>query len=124
MLNKFNSMLVLEKWEEVYNMYERIWYTFERLELAWTLWDNEKQKVILQKISTRIDELFDEYTNKIDLTALILCLNHKIWHWYDKGTAWSNKLARLYDKQWKQKHWKISKKLKGDDLTWYYRTVD
>lgn len=117
-------MLVLEKWEELYNVYERIRYTFERLELAWTLWDNEKQKEVLQKMNARIDELWSEYTSKIDLTALILCLNHKIWYWYDKWTKWSDKLARLYDKQWKQKHWKISKKLSGDDLTWYYRAVD
>lgn len=124
MIDKFNQQLVMEKWDNVYNVYERLRYTLERKELTGTIWDSETRKGILKKIETFISDKFNEYENKEELTALVLCTNHKIRFWYDKGTQWSDDLARIYDKMWKKIHWKIGKKLKWDDLSRYYRAVD
>lgn len=124
MMDKFNQQLVMEKWDDVYNVYERLRYTLERRELVGTIWDNETKKETLKKIETFINDKFNEYEKKEELTALVLCANHKIRFRYNKGTKWSDNLARIYDKMWKKIHWRIEKKLKWNDLSRYYRAVD
>lgn len=123
-MNKFNASIVQEKGKKVFDEYERLWYWLERKELVGIFWDKEKQKEILKTIENFILWKFDEYKEKELLTALVLCTNHKIWYWYDKETQWSEKLATMYDKIWKRIHWKMSKKLKWEDLSRYYRAVD
>ena len=65
---------------------------------------------------------FREWKNdKVYLTELSMMLNWKLWQHYDKG---NDKMARLYDKLWKQTDKYAHTHLKGDDLQYYIRTTD
>lgn len=65
---------------------------------------------------------FREWKNdKVYLTELSMMLNWKLWQHYDKG---NEKMARLYDKLWKQTDKYAHTHLKGDDLQYYIRTTD
>ena len=65
---------------------------------------------------------FREWKNdKVYLTELSMMLNWKLWQHYDKG---NEKMARLYDKLWKQTDKYAMSHLKGDDLQYYIRTTD
>ena len=59
--------------------------------------------------------------NYIYLTELVLVLNHKIWYWYGKN---QENLARLYDSLWKQADTYACENLKGDELSYFYNTID
>lgn len=60
-------------------------------------------------------------SDKVYLTELSMMLNWKLWQHYDKG---NDKMARLYDKLWKQTDKYAHTHLKGDDLQYYIRTTD
>lgn len=59
-------------------------------------------------------------TDVIYLTELVMVLNWKIWQWYEI----SEEVGRLYDKLWRETQDYASKHLKGDDLNYFYRTID
>lgn len=55
------------------------------------------------------------------LTELVMALNWKIWeHYY----ADRHNTARLYDRLWRQASEYANEHLTGDELTYYYRTID
>ena len=55
------------------------------------------------------------------LTELVMVLNHKIWQHYDnKNMA----LAELYDELWREADAWCVENLKGDELTYFYKTLD
>ena len=64
---------------------------------------------------------FDEWkTDHIYLTELVMVLNHKIWQWYEKNDEY----AKLYDELWKKADKYALDHLKGDELTYFLRTID
>lgn len=55
------------------------------------------------------------------LTELVMVLNWKIWeHYYDNN----QKMATLYDKLWRKAAHYATHHLKGEELSYYYRTTD
>ena len=59
-------------------------------------------------------------TDTVYLTELVMVLNWKIWRWYTVD----EQRARLYDKLWGKAKRYAETHLKGDDLTYYFMTVD
>ena len=54
------------------------------------------------------------------LTELVLVLNHKIWAHYQSNRP----LAEVYDALWREAdQWAVSH-LKGEELNYYYNTLD
>ena len=64
---------------------------------------------------------FDSWKGDYEyLTELVMVLNHKIWRWYQINDTY----ARLYDTLWrKADHWAVNH-LKGEELSYYLRTLD
>ena len=54
------------------------------------------------------------------LTELVMVLNHKIWQHYKTN----DKIGRVYDELWKEEDAYACDNLKGDELTYFYRTTD
>lgn len=59
-------------------------------------------------------------TNTEYVTELVLVLNHKIWQHYEKHPQ----LAELYDQLWRKCDSWCADNLKGEDLQYYYQTLD
>ena len=59
-------------------------------------------------------------SSHIYLTELVMVLNWKIWEWYRKNKA----VAKTYNKLWEKAKKYAENNLKGDELVYYYRTVD
>ena len=55
------------------------------------------------------------------LTELVMALNWKIWEHYDAG---SERYARLYNDLWEKSARYAEENLKGEELSYYYRTTD
>ena len=55
------------------------------------------------------------------LTELVMVLNWKIWEHYDSG---NELFAKLYDELWKELSEYAMDNLKGDELSYYFRTTD
>lgn len=65
---------------------------------------------------------FNEWKdNIVYLTELVMVLNWKCWEHHDKGNERYMELYR--DLYWKADEW-AAENLKGDDLTYYYDTLD
>lgn len=54
------------------------------------------------------------------LTEFVMVLNWKIWQHYEKNEA----LARIYNDLWIKADKYATTNLKGDELTYFYRTTD
>ena len=54
------------------------------------------------------------------LTELVMALNWKIWEHYETN----EKYARLYDKLWREADEYACSHLKGEELSYFYRTTD
>lgn len=55
------------------------------------------------------------------LTELVLALNWKIWEHYNAGRE---NTARLYDRLWREASQYAADHLTGDELMYYYDTID
>ena len=55
------------------------------------------------------------------MTELTMVLNHKLWHWYNKGY---NGLAELYNELWKDCDAKCCETFGKEELAYYYRVTD
>lgn len=62
-----------------------------------------------------------KFLGKIYLAELVMALNWKIWQHYDEG---NETFARVYDRLWKLADGVAVKTLKGEDLNYYFRTID
>ena len=60
-------------------------------------------------------------SNYIYLTELVLVLNWKLWDHYNNG---NETIARLYNDLWEKTHDYALDNLKGEELSYYIRTVD
>ena len=54
------------------------------------------------------------------LTELVMALNWKIWRWYESN----DKLARVYNELWEKADAYATENLKGEELSYFYRTTD
>lgn len=64
---------------------------------------------------------FEEWkSDYIYLTELVMVLNHKIWYWHGRD---ENK-SKLYNDLWEQADAYACDNLKGDELTYFFRTLD
>ena len=64
---------------------------------------------------------FEEWKNNhIYLTELVLVLNHKIWYYYERNEP----LARVYSGLWETANNYGINHLKGDELAYFFRTLD
>ena len=55
------------------------------------------------------------------LTELVMILNWKIWQHYENG---NHDLAKVYDELWKEADLYACENLKGEELSYFYRTTD
>ena len=60
-------------------------------------------------------------SNHIYLTELVMVLNHKMWEHYQNG---HKEYAKVYDELWKKADLYACENLKGEELTYFYRTTD
>lgn len=58
--------------------------------------------------------------NHIYLTELVMVLNHKIWQWYERNET----IARVYNELWEKADLYATSHLKGEELSYFYRTTD
>ena len=64
---------------------------------------------------------FDEWKSEVVyVTELCMVLNWKIWQHYETN----EKLARLYNELWEKVDEWCCENLKGEDLSYFYRTTD
>jgi len=84
-------------------------------------------------IQDTFNRAFDEWKKDFKyLTALVICLNHKIWEYYEKEHAVSglqqkkvfHAISELYDKLWKEADAYACDNLKGEELDYFYRETD
>lgn len=87
----------------------------------------------LNAVKDTYNRAFNEWKSNTEyVTELSMTLNHKIWEHYYKEqeeTApqkkeYEDKLARLYDKLWREIDYWCIKNLKGNDLNYYYQITD
>lgn len=58
--------------------------------------------------------------NHIYLTELVMVLNHKIWQWYKTN----EEIAKVYNELWEKADLYATTHLKGEELSYFYRTTD
>ena len=64
---------------------------------------------------------FNEWKdNVVYLTELVMVLNWKIWAWFEKDEA----IANVYNELWRMADEYAVDHLKGDDLTYFFKTTD
>ena len=64
---------------------------------------------------------FDNWKdNYVYLTELVMALNWKIWEHYETN----EKLARIYNELWAKADEYATSHLKGEELSYFYRTTD
>lgn len=88
-----------------------------------TFWDDFTiaeafgENAILDTYNRALREWKDNY---IYLTELVMVLNHKIWHYYNKNNAY----ACLYNELWEKTDSYCLENLHGEELNYYYQTLD
>ena len=72
-------------------------------------------------VKDTFNEAFMEWkTDYKMLTELVMVLNWKIWEHYESNDS----LARLYDELWQKADRYATSHLKGEELTYFFRTTD
>lgn len=92
-------------------------------EFKTTFWQDFSiaDKFGIDAIKDTYNRAFKEWKdNYIYLTELVLVLNWKIWDWYEKDTS----IAKVYNDFWEKTQNYAYDNLKGDELTYFYRTLD
>jgi hypothetical protein len=75
----------------------------------------------ISAIKDTYNRAFSEWKNNyIYLTELVLVLNWKIWQHYEKNEA----IARVYNDLWQNAQDYAYNNLKGDELSYFWRTTD
>lgn len=74
----------------------------------------------LHAIKDTFKRCIKNYINYKYLTELVMALNWKIWEHYNKN----EKLAELYNDLWQQAQDFAYNTLKGQELTYFIRTID
>ena len=64
---------------------------------------------------------FNEWKSNVEYMAeLVIALNYKIWHWYEKNEI----LARLYNRLWMEADDWCKENYKGVDFRKYWELTD
>ena len=72
-------------------------------------------------IKDTFNRAFNEWKgNYVYLTELVIVLNWKIWQWYGRN----EEFATLYNDCWENADEYAVNNLKGDELSYFYRTTD
>ena len=89
-----------------------------------TFWNDFSiaDKFGIHAIKDTYKRAFNEWkSNYKYLTELVMVLNWKCWHYYDKG---NNEYSLLYSNLYHEANDYAYDNLKGDELTYYYQTTD
>ena len=72
-------------------------------------------------VKDTFNRAFDEWKSNTEyITEMVLVLNHKIWQHCNNN----NTLAAIYNELWeKADNWCLNN-LKGEDLEYFFRTID
>lgn len=106
--------MMIEKW----TLAEEIGYTPKT-----TFWDDFTiaDGFGVSAIQDTFNRAFKHWKHDyVYLTELVMVLNHKIWRYYGKNTAYANLYTKLFDKA---DDYAINN-LKGEKLTYFLRTTD
>lgn len=76
----------------------------------------------LDSIQETYDKVIKEELGYKELTEFTMALNWKIWEHYEEGKE--NETAKLYDKLWREAANNAMENLKGEELSYYFRTTD
>ena len=72
-------------------------------------------------IKDTFSRCFKSWKNNVEyLTELAMAMNWKMWEHYDTNPAY----GRLYQSLWEKVDGYATENLKGEDLTYYFRTTD
>lgn len=75
----------------------------------------------ISAVKDTFNRAFKEWKgNYIYLTELVMVLNHKIWEHYEHNEP----LARVYNDLWEKADNYACEHLKGEELSYFYRTTD
>ena len=75
----------------------------------------------ISAVKDTFNRAFEEWKNNyIYLTELVMVLNHKIWEHYETNEP----LARVYNDLWERADNYAREHLKGEELSYFYRTTD
>ena len=75
----------------------------------------------VEAIKDTFKRSFENWKNNVEyLTELVMALNWKIWEHYEANQTY----AQLYQSLWEKADAYACENLKGDDLTYFYRTTD
>lgn len=88
-----------------------------------TFWDDFSiaDRYGVKVIKDTYKRAFNEWKNNVVyITELVLVLNHKIWQYADKD----NEKTQVYDALWRECDAWCVKNLQGDDLSYFYETLD
>ena len=92
-------------------------------EMQTTFWDDFSiaEHFGIAAVKDTYKRAFSEWKdNAVYLTELVMVLNWKIWHWYERN----EKLARVYNELWEKADLYAQENLTGEDLSYFYRTTD
>lgn len=79
-----------------------------------------------QKVKELAEILYHKYKDSaIDLTDLVMVINHKSWVWHDlQNNGWCEIYAELYYKYYEKAINYLESQSREDDLTYFIRTLD
>ena len=92
-------------------------------EIKTTFWEDFSiaDKLGVGAIRDTYNRAFEEWKNNyVYLTELVLVLNHKIWQHHQSDET----KARLYDELWRKADAYACDNLKGEELDYFYETLD
>ena len=79
--------------------------------------DNFGKEAVKDTFKRAFEEWKGDY---IYLTELVMVMNWKLWQWYDKDEG----IAEVYNYGFEKARDYAYKHLKGDELTYFLRTID
>lgn len=93
--------------------YKQITTLFQDFSIA----DNFGEKAIKDTYNNAFKQYKKQYK---ELTELVMVLNWKIWQHYNKNNAY----AELYNELWEKADGYACNHLKGEELSYFYKTTD
>ena len=75
----------------------------------------------LKGVKDTYNRAFKAWKNDVEyMSEFVVVLNHKSWEHYETN----EEIARVYDELWKKANLYACENLKGEELTYFYRTTD